>query len=162
MPDHIIHKYHFISQSEALCKIHFPHNSHDIDEAKRRLAYEELYQINYQAISKKYQSFADSEGKSLAIPMNPERVKMILEKFPFELTDHQKITLFQVLKDMEKTHAMQRLLEGDVGTGKTAVAFIAAIHGILETREETPSPWPSPLEERQQSFSIRKLELTSP
>ncbi|MGB2111120.1 MAG: hypothetical protein ACPHY8_04600 [Patescibacteria group bacterium] len=48
--------------------------------------------------------------------MNPELVKQILEKLPFTLTDHQKIVLFQTLRDMEKSHGMQRLLEGDVGT----------------------------------------------
>ncbi len=131
LPAEIIKKYGFISRKEAFHKIHFPKNSHDIELAKYRLAYEELYDINYHAISSKYKKFDASEGKSLAIPLDAELVKDIMSKLPFELTGGQKIALFQVLKDMEKSHSMQRLLEGDVGTGKTVVALIATIHAIL-------------------------------
>lgn len=67
--------------------------------------------------------------------MNSELIKEIQSQLPFTLTEHQKIALFQILKDMEKKHAMQRLLEGDVGTGKTVVAFIAAIHAIVESHK---------------------------
>lgn len=70
--------------------------------------------------------------KAKAIVLNAERVKEILAKLPFEMTGKQKISLFQVLKDMEKPHSMTRLLQGDVGAGKTAVAFVAAIHAIME------------------------------
>lgn len=67
-------------------KIHFPKNSHDIDIAKARLAYEELYQINYQAIAAKYKKFDTSEGKSLPIPLDAEYVKEIFTHIPFALT----------------------------------------------------------------------------
>lgn len=133
LPEQIIKKYDFISRKEAFYKIHFPQNKFDIEVAKYRLAYEELFEINYNSISKKYESFKQSEWKSIAIKMNPELVKSILEKLPFSLTDQQKIVLFQILKDMEKSHAMQRLLEWDVWTGKTVIAMISAIHGILES-----------------------------
>ena len=133
LPDKILEKYAFISKKEAIYKVHFPKNMHDIELAKYRLAYEELYEINFWAISKKHESFAHSEGKSIAIAMDVEFIKETLKKLPFELTNHQKIVLFQTLKDMEKTHAMQRLVEWDVGTGKTVVALVSAIHGILKS-----------------------------
>jgi ATP-dependent DNA helicase RecG len=91
--------------------VHFPRNKNEIEQAKYRLAYEELFEINYSAIAKKYEKFEATIGKSIKIPMNAEFVKEILEKIPFSLTDHQKIVLFQILKDMEKSHGMQRLLE---------------------------------------------------
>ncbi|MDD3645918.1 MAG: DUF559 domain-containing protein [Candidatus Gracilibacteria bacterium] len=177
LPDSIVQKYNFISRAEAIYKIHFPKNKHDIEEAKHRLAYEELFDINYKALTKKHEGFKLSEGKSRAIQLDAELVKTLISDLPFELTDKQKIVLFQILKDMEKTHAMARLLEGDVGTGKTIVAVLAAMHGVLRSRshpskesshsvqlgqELQTSPQPSPLEEREQEHSVRKLELKSP
>jgi len=135
LPKHILKKYGFLSRREALQKLHFPKNSDDIEQAQRRFAYEELYAINYTAISKKYQNFEASEGKSLPILLDAELIKEIFTHIPFELTDGQKIVLFQILKDMEQSHAMQRLLEGDVGTGKTIVAFIAIIHAIKQSEK---------------------------
>ena len=107
----ILKKYNFLPKKEALYKLHFPKNSHDIDQAKYRLAYEELYLINFTSLSKKHESFKETEGKSIAITLDADFVKEILEKLPFPLTNHQKIVLFQILKDMEKPHSMQRLLE---------------------------------------------------
>ena len=177
LPESIVKKYNFISKAEAVYKIHFPKNKNDIEIAKYRLAYEELFKINYKAISSKYEKFRESKGKSLSIPMNVDLVKEILEKLPFDLTNHQKIALFQILKDMEKPHAMARLLEWDVGTGKTVVAMISVIHGILGTKVsssfwkkaplnsslEKHSPPSPPLEGGTVSnYSVRKWELKSP
>ena len=111
LPENIRKKYNFISRSEAYHKIHFPKNSHDVEVAQQRLAYEELYEINYQAISAKHKKFDESQGKSLALELDASMVKDIMSHIPFDLTDGQKIALFQILKDMEKPHAMQRLLE---------------------------------------------------
>lgn len=133
LPDEIIKKYDFISKRDAVTKIHFPKSKIDIETAKYRLAYWELWEINFKAIGSKLETFKETEGRSLAIPLNPERIKKLLAFFPFVFTDQQKIALFQILKDMEKPHSMQRLLEWDVGTGKTAVAFVAWVYGILES-----------------------------
>jgi len=141
LPESIVSKYNFISKAEAVYKVHFPKNQNDIEVAKYKLAYEELFKINYKAISSKYEKFRESAGKSISIPMNVNLVKEILEKLPFDLTNHQKIALFQILKDMEKPHAMQRLLEWDVWTGKTLVAVISSIHGILVSRKEELTSW---------------------
>lgn len=135
LPESILKKYKFISRKEAFHKIHFPKNSNDVELAQYRLAYEELYEINYGAISKKHAKFKGTEGKSLAMPLDPDIVKDIMTHIPFELTGGQKIALFQLLKDMEKPHSMQRLMEWDVGTGKTIVALIAAIHAIKQSEK---------------------------
>ena len=132
LPEEIIKKYNFISKRDAIFRIHFPKNKQDIEQAEYRLAYGELFDINYKSIAEKYENFSHSEWKSVWVPLNSEKVKEILAFFPFEFTDHQKIALFQILKDMEKPHSMQRLLEWDVWTWKTAVAFVAAVHFILE------------------------------
>jgi len=157
LPKSIIDKYNFISKSEAIYKIHFPKNQHDIDLAKHRLAYEELYEINYKSIFTKHENFKQTEGLALPIKMNPELIKEIISNLPFDLTDHQKIVLFQILKDMEKPHSMQRLLEWDVGTWKTAVAFIAAIHGIVESGKQN-SPIPNDSEQLHPSPLLQERE----
>lgn len=63
--------------------------------------------------------------------MDAEKIKSALEKLPFSLTGQQKITLYEILRDMERDISMQRLLQGDVGTGKTVVAFLSILHFIL-------------------------------
>ena len=157
LPENIVKKYNFISKAEAVYKIHFPKNKHDIEVAKYRLAYEELFKINYKAISSKYEKFRESAGKSVAIPMNVDLVKEILEKLPFNLTNHQKIALFQILKDMEKPHAMQRLLEWDVGTGKTVVALISVIHSIKQKNIQISLMAPTEILARQHFNSMQNL-----
>ena len=156
LPEHILEKYNFISRKEAFYKIHFPNNKNDIEQAKYRLAYEELFEINYSAIAKKYEKFEATTGKSLQIPMNSDFVKTILEKLPFGLTNHQKIVLFQSLKDMEKSHWMQRLLEWDVWTWKTVVAQVAAIHAIVQSDKLALTPNPSPKERGEVMYSQKK------
>ena len=136
LPDEIILKYGFVDKKTALYKLHFPSNPNDIEIAKHRLAYDELYDIQYFAISKKYDNISASNKNTFSIQMNPEFIKEILQKLPFELTDKQKIVLFQLLKDMENTHAMSRLLEWDVWTWKTIVALISAIHAIKESAKD--------------------------
>ncbi len=133
LPESIIKKYDFISKKEAFYKIHFPKNKHDIEIAKYRLAYDELYEINYKSIREKYDWYNFSEWKSQSIKLDSDLVKSILKKLEFKLTDWQKIALFQILKDMEKNHCMSRLLEWDVWTWKTIIAFIAWVYSILKS-----------------------------
>ena len=157
LPDSIVKKYNFISKAEAVYKLHFPKNKNDIEVAKYRLAYEELFEINYRAISNKYAKFKESAGKSIAIPMNIDLIKGILEKLPFSLTDHQKIALFQILKDIEKPHSMQRLLEWDVGTWKTVVALISIIHSIKEWNIQVSFMAPTEILARQHFNGVQKI-----
>ena len=149
LPEEIIKKYWFISKKDAVLKIHFPRNKQDIEQAEYRLAYGELFDINYKSIWAKFENFRQSEGKSISIKMNAELVKEILSHFPFEFTNHQKIALFQILRDMEKNHCMQRLLEWDVWTGKTAVAFVAGVHAILEAKIQVAIMAPTEILARQ-------------
>lgn len=159
LPEIIINKYKFLEKKEALKKLHFPKTKQDIEIAKYRLAYEELFEINFKSLSKKYESFKETKGKSLSIILNPELIKEILSKLPFSLTNWQKVSLFQVLKDMEKDHSMQRLLEWDVWTGKTVIALIVAIHAIIESNHTIQVAFMAPTEilARQHFESIQEL-----
>jgi len=135
LPKKIIDKYNFISKVDALYLLHFPKNKTDIEIAKYRLAYEELFEINFKSISKKHNIFKTTTWKSIPISLDAELIKKIISKLPFELTWWQKIALFQILKDSELNHSMQRLLEWDVWTWKTIVAAVWIIHNILQARK---------------------------
>ncbi len=65
-------------------------------------------------------------------------MRSLIASLPFPLTNKQRIVLFQILKDMDRPHAMARMLQGDVGTGKTVVALLASVHGILVCRARDP------------------------
>ncbi len=146
----------FRTKAENLAAIHFPASLDDFERARNELAYEELFAIQFAGIARKMDVRKASEGKAKAIPLNAERVKEILSKLPFEMTGKQKISLFQVLKDMEKPHSMTRLLQGDVGTGKTAVAFVAAIHAIMEAGVQVALMAPTEILARQHFKSFEK------
>ncbi len=131
LPIKILKKRKFIQWHEAIRQIHFPKDFLLLEKARQRLAYEELFTELYQAslIEKRWKT------KTKAIPLKPREKGEIIAEFikslPFELTESQKITIKDILQDLEKPHPMNRLLEGDVGTGKTIVAVVAAFQALL-------------------------------
>ncbi len=149
LPPEIRQSKGFSSKAENIRRIHFPDSEAAFLRAREELAYEELFAIQYAGIARKYELRRESEGRAPAVALDAERVKSILSSLPFELTGKQKISLFQILKDMEKPHAMARLLQGDVGTGKTAVAFVAALHAHLGTGVQTALMAPTEILARQ-------------
>lgn len=117
--------------------IHFPSSIESFERAKKELAYGELFQFQMIGVEKKNAARNASEWLAPKISLDVEFIKEIIATLPFPLTNKQKIVLFQILKDMEEPHAMARLLQGDVGTGKTVVALIAAIHATLVFRKSS-------------------------
>lgn len=140
LPEEIRKAKGFRTKAVNLTAIHFPSSKADFERARTELAYEELFSLQYEGIVRKKDGERTSAGRATAIPMNPETVKEIISKLAFPLTGGQKVVLFQILKDMERSFSMQRLLQGDVGTGKTVVIMIAAIHAILESRKGEGRP----------------------
>lgn len=132
LPVDIIRKKKFHSKPENLFKIHFPKDENDFEEARRELAYEELYKMQYEWIMRKKSLEQKTKWSSPAINLNADLIKDIIIKLPYNLTNNQKIVIFQILKDMERNYSMKRLLQWDVWTGKTIVALITAIHAIIE------------------------------
>ncbi|MFA7253769.1 MAG: ATP-dependent DNA helicase RecG [Patescibacteria group bacterium] len=108
---------------EAILALHEPKSTEQLETARRRLAFDELFMISLRANVAKVES---SKLKAKSIKIDIEEVKDLISKLPFELTVDQKKALWQILKDLEKDAPMSRLLNGDVGSGKTVVAAIAA------------------------------------
>ncbi len=130
LPWEVLNRKQLMPRKDAILELHFPTTSERLEAARRRMSFEEMYSLQYKSLARKIAYQQQAEQQSPAVPLDVEIVKEILTALPFTLTDQQKIATFQILKDMEKTVPMQRLLEGDVGSGKTVVATIAAIHAI--------------------------------
>lgn len=113
-----------IDLKTALQKIHYPLTLAEADQAKERLAFDDLLLFQIKALLERRKI---NQLKSQAIPFNKELVTDFIKRLPFELTKDQKVATWEILKDLEKPYPMNRLMEGDVGSGKTVVALIAAI-----------------------------------
>lgn len=149
IPEEIRQKKGFAHRHELIDSIHFPSSKSWFEQAQYTLWYEELFQFQLKGITKKYELLESSKWYSPAIPIDTDLIKKLLSQLEFTLTDKQKIVLFQILKDMEQSHTMARLLQWDVGTGKTIVAMIAAIHAIQQSSVQVAIMAPTEILARQ-------------
>ncbi|OGL95934.1 ATP-dependent DNA helicase RecG [Candidatus Uhrbacteria bacterium RIFOXYA2_FULL_41_8] len=125
LPETIVKEQDFIDYHTALRAIHFPNNTQMQDKALRRLKFEEffLHQLLHGRARRELK-----KQKASVIPFNEDYIREVVELLPYKLTSAQKKALFAIYKDMATDKPMNRLLEGDVGTGKTIVAALAAIN----------------------------------
>ncbi|MFC4772738.1 ATP-dependent DNA helicase RecG [Enterococcus hermanniensis] len=123
LPDYLLEKYRLLPRKQAMRAMHFPKNPAESHQAKRRVVFEEffLFQMRMQGLKKSERS----EKNGLAIRYDVERLKRFTQTLPFELTDAQKRVTNEICYDLRSQKHMQRLLQGDVGSGKTVVAAIA-------------------------------------
>ena len=127
LPLQTLTRHKLMPLSCALRQVHFPKTPEQAEEAKRRLSFEELLAIQLIVLQEKHK--IQQEGAP-PFPLNITRTKKFTERLPFTLTDSQRKAAWEILKDIERPHPMNRLLEGDVGSGKTLVALIAALNVI--------------------------------
>ena len=127
LPDYILEKYKLMGINDAYKSIHFPASNTDFIKAKNRLVFEELLGLQLALFRLKEGQKFDEKGIKF-----DSNVKMqdVIETLPFNLTNAQKRVLDEIDKDMEKETAMNRLLQGDVGSGKTVVSIVAAYKAV--------------------------------
>lgn len=128
LPEEIIKKHGLRGLPWAYEKIHFPDSFQELEEAKKRLKFDELFiiQLYTQSLKKEAQG-----QKAPAIRFRENEIKEFVSSLPFELTSAQKKSAWRILQDLEKNTPMNRLLEGDVGSGKTVVAALAMYDAAL-------------------------------
>lgn len=134
LPQTLLRNNHLISRDQAIKSIHFPKNQKEADIARKRLAYDELFMIQLAAVHRK----TIWKNKTQTQAFEVEKFNLELEKFynslPFELTSAQKKAIKDIAGDMQQTTPMNRLLQGDVGSGKTIVAavgmYLAYLNGF--------------------------------
>ena len=129
LPAGIIKEEKLLNRSDALLAMHFPKTTADIEKGRERLAFEELFELLL-ASQLNRQENARLEGWH--IPFNQAVVKAFVKQLPFELTGAQRLAAWEILQDFEKKTPMNRLLQGDVGSGKTVVAGLAARQAAYE------------------------------
>jgi ATP-dependent DNA helicase RecG len=130
IPDEILKKYNLPNLKTALIWIHAPRTEKDALSARKRFAFEEIFYIQLQ---RQKQRAEIKDLQSYEIKTTKDDVKKFIDKFGFEMTDGQKKALDAVLKDMSTPGSMSRLLEGDVGSGKTAVAA-TAVYAVTQNK----------------------------
>lgn len=123
LPATLVKKYGFPNIGSALQAIHFPKTAQQAEAARQRFAFEELLLFQLRALRDRRQLQTLQAPK---IVFDKELVGNFVRDLPFALTNDQRLATYEILKDLEKPYPMNRLLNGDVGSGKTVVALIAA------------------------------------
>ncbi len=123
IPEEILKRYKLPVLKTALVWIHSPKKAEHAESARKRFAFEEVFYIQVQNAQNRALANAAS---TYSFATSPEHVKKFTERFPFQLTKSQNTSINEILKNFNGNHAMSRLLEGDVGSGKTAVAATTA------------------------------------
>ena len=129
IPEEYINKYNFLNKKTSLNIIHNPSTSEKLKEVTIRLKYEELFQFMFKINYLKQENKKKNTG--LVRTIDKEKLNKFIEKIPFKLTNDQEKAIDEIVSDLEGTGRMNRLLQGDVGSGKTVVAFIGMIANHL-------------------------------
>lgn len=129
IPKYLEEKYNFISKKEAIYNIHIPTDILTLKKARQRIKYEELFmyvlKINY------LKSKIENDKKAISRTLDRDKINKFILSLPFHLTLDQAKAVSDILDNLEKPKRMNRLLQGDVGSGKTIVAFIAIYANYL-------------------------------
>lgn len=153
LPEEVIKENSLYSLHNALKEIHFPSSLSSVKKAQRRFSFERLFLLQLFVLKQKLSLL---EKKSVAIPVDIEKVQDLVSNLPFTLTDGQKKASWQILKDLEKNIPMNRLLEGDVGSGKTIVAVIASL-AVIKAGHQAALMAPTEVLAKQHFDEIAKL-----
>ncbi|WP_107923103.1 ATP-dependent DNA helicase RecG [Lysinibacillus parviboronicapiens] len=122
IPEHLQASYKLVSMREGLEGIHFPLDAQHAKQARRRFAYEEL--LNFQLRIQTLRKIRKDNEHGTMVQFDLQKLREFIESLPYELTGAQKRVVNEICKDLKEPHRMNRLLQGDVGSGKTVVAAI--------------------------------------
>lgn len=140
LPAGIIKSENLMDLNEALKNIHFPENSESVEKAKKRLGFDELFLISLRMLINKKEL---SKSNAIALLFDKNILQDFVKKLPFKLTNAQRKSAWEIIKDLARSTPMNRLLEGDVGSGKTVVAAMAV---LVTVKNNWQSVWLAPTE----------------
>lgn len=129
IPEYLIDKYNFSSKKFALTLAHNPSDKEKLEEVLNRLRYEELFEfmfkINYLKFKRK------KENIGIKRDVDIKKLDKVIKSLPFELTEDQLKTTYDIVEDLSSEKQMNRIIQGDVGSGKTIVSFLAIYYNFL-------------------------------
>ena len=154
LPQRVREKYRLIGRRSAFWHIHFPKQEEELCTARRRLAFEELYLIQCGLLALKKRTAEEQEG--IAHVADGTLVKRVRAALPFTLTADQEQVWGEIRRDMESPLPMRRLVQGDVGSGKTAIALLALVKTV-ESGHQGAMMAPTEILARQHYDYLREL-----
>jgi ATP-dependent DNA helicase RecG len=153
LPETLRHRRGVLRCAEAIASLHYPDSLADADVARKSLAYRELF---YLQLVVRRRSAARPTGRRRARSIDPGRAERLLARLSFSLTPDQKTVYAEIARDLGSPVAMTRLLQGDVGSGKTLIALLAAAL-VASAGEQTAIMVPTELLARQQAEAAARL-----
>ena len=129
LPEPIIKQHKLLNRADAIRAMHFPDSSEELATARHRLGFEEVFQLSLASLLNK-----QANQRELAPPIDFDQAlaRDFVRHLPFKLTDAQRSVIWQIYLDLQKPQPMNRLVEGDVGSGKTVVATMAALMALRQ------------------------------
>ena len=133
LPQILMDKYHLLSRRQSVRAMHFPKDLEEYKQALRRVKFEELlfFQLQLQVLKEENRSV----GQGIVLDWDKKKLKALQAKLPFTLTEAQERSLNEILADMRSPYHMNRLLQGDVGSGKTVVAGLAMYAAVTAGKQ---------------------------
>ena len=153
LPSDLLKEFDLMPIRKALWEVHFPSSLELSKKAQKRFSFEELFYIELFVLRERNRL---NKEKSVSLPIKLEIIQDFVKSLPFKLTDAQKKSSWRILKDLERSRPMNRLLEGDVGSGKTVVAALAALN-IIKHGYQTAFMAPTEILSKQHFQEIAKL-----
>lgn len=153
LPADIIKDEKLLSRSQAVLKMHFPESADDVEKARERLAFEELFQL---LLASQLNRQDNAKLTGWHIPFEQPVVADFVKQLPFELTSAQRIAAWEIIQDLERKTPMNRLLQGDVGSGKTVVAGLVACQ-VAHAGYQTAIMAPTEILASQHAETLNKL-----
>ncbi len=154
LPTDVLDKHELMPRQQAIQLIHHPGDPKNGKQARRRIAYEELFmfQLKIQA----FRAISRVQIDGAAHPIDSEAIRRFVRFFPFQLTTSQKKVIAELLEDLRQPYCMNRLLQGDVGSGKTIVAA-TALYAVVQCGSQGALMVPTEILAEQHTRSLKRL-----
>jgi len=154
LPEDVLSEENLLPRRDAVRALHFPEDPAEVERAMERVAFEEMFHLQQRVLTEK-QEWQGERQERLKTPMDAALIRTFFRSLNFTPTDSQRIAIFEILRDMESDRPMSRLLEGDVGSGKTLVAT-AVIANAIRSRGQCALMVPTEVLAKQHVLTIAR------